>query len=439
MTTPSLGGLIWRSQWHAPGEGPYSTVAKLLHANYLPPSSLRGAIRWSNPEGPSLLSPKLLQSSTERVALLGRMLQDASISTLAQYMHVELAGDQVLRYCRTCMGTGFQATVAQIDGLDACPIHNEPYFNSCAHCGAKMPPYRLGDGDRIPRFSCWKCCRALGHGGLIERKFDAWIPPDNLDRLSSIHQWLRKIEDYWCLGWPTVSGWDTTKFVEEGEDIYRRRAIFAVLRTLVPDRSIPCPKFEPNVKILGPFAITRNLPPLFLTQLESQATRKLRPGSEIGEYRRNLRTPSFGVPVPDTPLVPPTIHAKLIWRAQFENTVDDLDEHTFPTEFSLNTISDLLNARLTIPSEAFGDTTIVEAALAATWLVAERIAAEWHRLLVDLCSSCNTTRIDEGWLTACNRWARRLGRWKDNGYFPIGVVIARDPKSGASRLYLTIV
>lgn len=437
MAIPSLNGLIWRSKWNAPGEGPYSIVAKLLHANSLPPRYLRDVIRWRHPEGHSLLFPTPLQSSNERIASLGRLLQESSISTFARYMHGELAGDEALRYCRTCIGTGFQAAIAQIDGLDDCPIHKEPHLSRCIRCGAKTPPYYLGDGDRFPRFYCGKCGAPFGDDALIERRLDAWRPPEQLDRLDLIHQWLRKIDDYWCFSWPSVSKWDTTRFLEEGEEEHRRRAVFAVLGTLAPDPNLPSPKLGPNVEIFGPYPLTNNQASEHFMPLSSQAFRQLLSETKLDQYRRNLRTPSFGIAVPDDPIVPPSIHAALIWRAQFKRNAEVLDWNTFSMKSIADVVPDLMDPRQTITSRTLFSERIKQGVLAATWCAANRIATEWHHLLINLRDIC-TIPFDEGWLTACTRWNGRLGCWRDYGYFPVGKIITRDPTSGNANLYLVV-
>lgn len=437
MTISSLSGLIWRSQWNAPGEGPYSIVAKLLHANFLPPRYLKDVIRWRSPEGHSLLFPRPLQSSNERVASLGRMLQDSSLSMLARYMHGELAGDQALRYCRTCMSTGFQAAIAQIDGLDVCPIHMEPHLSSCVRCGSRTPPYYLGNNDRLPGFSCRKCSAPFGNSGLIERRPDAWRPPEHLYRLDPIHQWLKKIEDYWCISWPSVSAWETTQFLEEGEEKHRRRAVFNVLSMLAPDPNLSSSTLAPNVEIFGPIALASDQPLEHLTSMVHPDTRQLLPRNELSKHRRNLRMPSFGVAVPDDPIVPPSVHATLIWCAQFELDAETLDGQGIPTGLIADVIPDLLNTHPRMPSGELVKTSITQSALAATWSAANRIAIEWHRLLIDLRRE-TATPFEVGWRTACNLWIRRLGCWRNYGYFPVGEVVTRDPASGNACIYFVV-
>lgn len=85
----------------------------------------------------------------------------------------------------------------------------------------------------------------------------------------------------------------------------------------------------------------------------------------------------------------------------------------------------------------FGDKTFVKAILESTLIAAERIANEWNRLLLEM-SRSDTARINDEWLTACNRWASRLGRWREQGYFPIGLILARDTTSLERAIYLAV-
>lgn len=439
MAIPTLGGLIWHPLWNAPGEGPYSIVAKLIHANALPASYFKEVIRWKGPAGASLLRPKPLPSLNERAASLARLIQDSSLSRFSWNIHSALAGDQTLRYCRTCMSSGFQAAIAQIDGFDDCPIHKEPHLSICDRCGATTPPYYLGNNDRLPKFSCMKCGLPFGGGVLIERRLDAWRPPDHLHRLDFIHQWLREINDEQRILWPGALGWNTTRFLEDGEDQHRRRAVFAALRTLVPNSKIPSPKSAPGLDIFGPFSVDISFerPLQYLSVPAYDIARQLPRGCELDDYRRNLRMPSFGVPVPDDPTVPPLVHAKLIFRAQFELLSDVLEERRFSTVFSSNEIMELLSAQRSISFKMLEDKTFVRAVLAATRMAAEKIANEWHRLLLGI-NRTDTTRFNESWLTACNRWSGRLGCWREHGYFPIGLIIARHSISWERGIYLAV-
>lgn len=433
MAIPSLNGLIWRSQWNAPGEGPYSIMAKLIHANGVPPNYFKDVIRWRHPEGASLLFPKLQRLTNERIASFGRLLNDSSIARLARYMHGEVAGDQALRYCRTCMATGFQAAIAQIDGLDVCPIHKEPHLNSCVRCGTRTPPYYLGNGDRLPRFSCWKCGAPFGNGASIDRRPDAWHPPEHLDRLEFIHQWLKKIDDYWHISWPSLTGWDTTKLLDDEYGENRRRTIFGVIIHFVPAPNVPSPTIDLNLQIFGPYRLTEDLQSKYLEMPNYHFSELALESSKIDGYRQYFRTPSFGIPVPDDPVVPPAIHAAIIWTAQAKQFAQIQHDNAA----TLGLKWDKTHSHQTFFGEAKNSELVRQGFLAATWCAALRIATEWHQLLIDLRKS-KPSDFDDNWRIACDRWSSRLGSWIKNVFFPVGEVITRDSITGEPSLYFIV-
>lgn len=440
MAIPTLGGFIWHHQWNAPGEGPYSIVAKLIHANAIPASRLKEVIYWKGTEGANLLMPKPKQSLDERSASLARLIHDSSLFSSLRYQHLKLANDQALRYCCKCMSTGFQAAIAQIEGFDECPIHKEPHLSICKRCGASTPPYYLGNKDRLPKFSCRQCGFPFGGSVLIERRLDAWRPPDELHRLNWIHTWLRKINDHQNIDGTLTSTWNTTPFLEEGEDHYWRRAVFALLCRLFPDPIICPPKSVRNLSVFGPFPFNLSFPrpSKYESVNPSKLLRHLPWGCKFEDHRLKLRMPSFGVLVPDDPSVPPSIHAKIIFHAQFEHLNYDLDDWGFGTWLSSRAIVEVLDDRYhRVAFKGFEDKTFVKAILEATLMAAERIANEWNRLLLGM-SRSDTTRINDEWLTACTRWASRLGCWREQGYFPIGLILARDNTSQERAIYLAV-
>ena len=440
MAIPTLGGFIWHHQWGAPGEGPYSIVAKLINANAIPASRLKKVIYWKDTEGANLLMPRPKQSLNERSASFARLIRDSSLISVLNCQNIKLANDQALRYCCKCMSSGFQAAIAQIEGFDECPIHKEPHLSICKRCGASSPPYYLGNKDRLPRFSCRQCGYPFGGNVLIERRLDAWRPPDGFHRLDLIHEWLRKINNYQNIDGTLTSTWNTTLFLEDEEDLYWRRTVFALFCRLVPDPNIQPPKSVHNLSVFGPFTFNLSFPrpSKYETVNPSKLLRHLPWRCKFEDHRQKLRMPSFGVLVPDDPAFPPSIHAKLIFHAQFEHLNYSLDDWGFGIWLSSRAIVEVLDERYRRAAfKGFEDKTFVKAILEATLMAAERIANEWNRCLRGM-SSTDTARINDEWLTACTRWASRLGRWREHGYFPIGLILAKDKSSLERVIYLAV-
>ncbi len=434
---PTIGGLVWCSAWSVPGEGPYTLLAKLIGANG--PSTtrrLKNTLRWKQPNGTSLLSPRLIDSAKEPALALGRFLCDASIGAHFPRVYKDLAGDRVLRYCRACMAFGFQAAVAQIDGLDFCPIHGEPYRTSCDRCGAKTPAYVLRDGDWLPGFSCKHCGSPFGGDKAIDHRPEAWIPPVKANCLDPIQNWLKKVGDSQLIHWGNLSEWSATCLQRENDDTDRRRLVFNILRTLLPIENAPTFKAVQNLRIFGPYDLSTKQTD-DLTQIEyDQILGHFQ--SSIDHYRQFLLTPSFGVAVPINPIVPPRVHARMIWRAQFERVSSLYSQSYSRLDFSRNVISDLLNVKGNFRGLTMGRRDIRHAIFSATWVAALNIAREWNRLLVDI-QGLNAYHVSDQWLVSVDRWAHRLGCWKDHGYFPIGAITLKDASAQNYKICFPII
>lgn len=318
-TICSRGQLVWCPQWKSFGEGPYTLAAKMLHANSLKARYLRDAIRCRTRIGTSLLDPLLSYSATGSLAEFGRILHQSSLAFRIPNLYRELADDRELRYCAKCMSAGFQAAIAQISGFDRCPIHGEVHRNTCIQCGCKTPPYFLEDSTWLPGFSCRACGAPFGGDVPIDRRFDAWVPPGELYRLDPIHRWLARINDSKVIYWINVSKWNVTRVSSEGADDRKRCAVFRILRSQLVEEDLPESILEQNPRILGSYPVDPNNARKELSAAEyGDILGRLSMPPELRQYRSHLLTPSFGVAVPTNPIVPPELHAHLIWRAQFE-------------------------------------------------------------------------------------------------------------------------
>lgn len=436
---PSPSGIVWCSRWNAIGEGPYTLAAKMLNANNLKTRYFRGVICWKRTIGASLLDPRPIESESEPAATLGRMLHQASLAARISHLYKELADDRELRYCPKCMSMGFQAAIAQIQGIDHCPIHGEAHRNACMRCGSKTPPYFLEDNTWLPGFSCRVCGAPFGGEVLIDRRLDAWKSPEQIYRLNPVHRWLERIHSSKELHWVNVTEWSATRLSPEGADEYRRYAVFGVLSSrFLPEKDVPESNFDQKLDVFGPYALGSNMDSQDLTQEEYDGIlRRLILPTDLQQYRKHFRTPSFGVAVPTNPVVPPHLHAHLIWRAQFEKVSSIYSQFYSRSDFCHTAIPRLLNTaqdRLEVP---LSNRALSEGVLTAAWTAALKIATEWHRTLVSF-RQLTFAQADRQWLVSVDRWANRLGCWRDRNYFPIAVIKVRDTATEEHQLYFVV-
>lgn len=434
---PSPIGIGWCSRWNVTGEGPYSLAAKILNANDLKSRYFRSVICWKSSKRVSLLDPRPTGSTIEPAATLGRILHDASLSARIPHLYSELADDQTLRYCAKCMAIGFQAAIAQIQGIERCPIHGEIHRNTCIRCGSKTPPYFLQDGS-IPGFSCRTCGAPFGGDIAIDRRLDVWTSPDNLHRLDPIHRWLTLLGNSKGISWINVSEWNATRISPEADESNRREAVFAALSTRLAESGVPESNQAQKLNALGPFRLDSNRACKDLAQNEyDEVLQRLTIPNAIHQYRQNFLVPSFGVPVPIDPVVPPELHAHLIWRAQFEWVSSTHSQLYSRIDFSRNVIPDLLNTGKTTFEFPLDDRALRDGVLKAVWVAALKIAIEWHQKILFF-QRQDFPPADHHWLTSVDRWAGRLGCWKDRRYFPVGVITVTDRESGENQLYFVV-
>ncbi len=435
MGIPSFGGAVWRNAWAAPGEGPYTLSAKLLHANRFRTSHMQKVLRLKHPTGASLLAPEARRSTSEPYAVWGRLLQDASLASCAPRFYRHLAGDESLRYCHICMAGGFQAAVAQIDGLDQCLLHDEPLRSSCRDCGAQTPRYRVKSPDGRPRLSCSTCGTSFGGARGTGERLDAWAAPCDLSGLIPINEWLARVEDAQLLNWINLDDWHCASLNCPDPAVFRRRAIFRALLTVLPDPRITTS--QQPVEIFGPYALDEDPAAAELSLAEySEIAHKLTPARNTRRHHNGFRTPSFRVEVPVDASVPPEVHAKLLWRAQFETgaTIDPF--RSPPLELRSRVVSSFLGQQWNeVP---FGGKQVKEGLLAAAWAASLRIARDWHDLVAQFRNE-HGPRANHHWLTANSRWASHLGWWAEHRCCPVGVIFKRDSGSaGASQVFFVV-
>jgi hypothetical protein len=434
----TLGGYVWAPAWSGIGEGPYTLAAKILNANNLRTRYLKKGILWRQGKGASLLDP-CPTSNDEMAAALGRMLYQASLAARIPRLYKELATDRELRYCTKCISSGFQAAIAQILGIDRCPIHGEIHRNACMHCGTKTEPYFLDD-NHLPSFSCKKCGSPLGGDTLIDRRVDAWATPEHVKRLDPIHLWLERVNASKDIHWINVSGWSATRQAAIGSRDHTRYAVFGILRSqLLPDEAVPESNLDQKPEVFGPFPLAPSAKSsAYLTQAEyDNILRRMVLPASLNQYSKHFRTPSFGVAVPVSHLVPPHLHAHLIWRAQFEKVTSIFSEPYSRSGFCSVAIPKLLNTKRNPLEIPISNRSISEGILMATWSASLKIAIDWHQMQISFWE-VPLADAEQRWLIAVDQWANRLGCWRNRDYFPIAVIKVKDTITGEDQLYFVV-
>jgi hypothetical protein len=299
MAIPSIGGLLWRSSWSCAGEGPYTILAKMMSVNQIQIKQVRRFLRCGDSQGSDLLTaqPRLVATGAE--AEWARLVHRSSLSHRCPRFYACLAGSERLRYCPSCMANGFQPAIAQIEGIDRCPLHDEPMLSACVTCGSKTPPYFVAPRGIIPLLDCPTCSRPLGG---VEWGLDAWRAPDGLDRLKPIHAWLERVENSGHFEWLNAGYWRSLG-IHEDATLHIRRSVFEALLQLVPTPGLSAS--QRTVTILGPYDSGFGSDNDLLSAAEYENFyRQLAPSVAPEPYANDFCTPSHGVAVPIDPLVP---------------------------------------------------------------------------------------------------------------------------------------
>jgi hypothetical protein len=337
------------------------------------------------------------------------------------------------------MSTGFQAAIAQIQGIDLCPIHGEPHRNTCIQCGHKTPPYFLEDSSYPPGFSCRECGAPFGGDELIDRRLDAWISPGEVDHLDPIHRWLKQMDDSMVIHCLNLSSWSLTSISSEDADDQKLRAVFRVLSSKTGGDDDPESDIENNSNILGPYPLNKNKALQDYTKAKyARILYKLIGLPETWKYRSHLITPSFGVEVPIRSIVPPELHAKLISAAQFQHVSYTCGKVNYLAYFLQDVIPGILNTERFKFELPFESKAIAEGVFGATWIAALKIAKIWNQTLIRA-QNDNSSQANLNCLATVDEWANRLGCWRRRSYFPIGVIKLKDSATEENQLYFVVI
>ncbi|MGM9480294.1 hypothetical protein ACS5PN_03780 [Roseateles sp. NT4] len=197
-----VDGLAVSDRWFAPGEGPFTVLAKIARANVLDARGLCRHFGVSMPQAPanaphrrSLLHLGWLARGETTRELFAQLWERGLLARSERWSHA-LASDRTLRYCPRCLSMGYQSALCQIDGLAHCPTHGDELLDRCQACGASTPPYAITPEAFDEPLVCARCRQPLapiwGHGGGLRlrvgieeqpayRRLDRWL--ERADRL----------------------------------------------------------------------------------------------------------------------------------------------------------------------------------------------------------------------------------------------------------------
>ncbi|MCV2371291.1 hypothetical protein LNV07_24645, partial [Paucibacter oligotrophus] len=248
---------------------------------------------------------------------------DRSLAKLMPTYARHIANDERMRFCRSCMASGFQASTCQIMGLSTCLIHDEPLLSNCLHCSAPTPPYRQSTALRLNCASCgWSWCGSYNGSPRQTR----WGGPIGIIGLECLSGWLASLENDEFVHWRNLDVWNIERGAETWEWDSRMRergvAIFDTLLRLVPEGPASSPGSP--VSTLGPFWYSCNATwrqPRLGEYEKLAAELEMLPTDDDQRFAQHFTLYSDGVPVPTNPIVPPEVHARVLWRAQFEGRV----------------------------------------------------------------------------------------------------------------------
>jgi hypothetical protein len=394
MAIPSQSRVVWSDLWSHDTEGPFTLIGKLSEANGLVDrdiASILGEDKMPSYAHRSLLDIESPEKPNERWKPLQDAVARRSLSRICPTFVRHIACDTHMRFCQACMAFGYQSPTCQIQGLSTCLIHDLPLFSYCQHCGASTPPYAVQSRLSLCCHNCgWSWC-GTHFGAPLQAK---WGRQDDVSRLERLQEWLASLERELVVRWRNLGAWNVQMGDEKGrwdEHMSARAvAIFDTLVHFVP--GAPTISSGPPALTFGPFHYSRFEQQFHMPRLgeyeKIAAQLDMLPTEDEKGFAQHFMTPSGGIPLPMDPTVPPEIHARVLWRAQFEGRVGfgPVNRHQVIID------NGMLARLLGVPPSPFWFFTsnheLTMGLLRASKEVALRAAKRWHKLLV-VKGACN--------------------------------------------------
>ena len=184
-----------RPRWSRPLESLWAILAKWQFINCLPYSTIArcvSSLSHAEPyEGVDLrilngfdLDALSHHSGVPRAALAAGACSATADSPVLAWTSA------TLRFCPSCLCTGFHATLFQFTPISRCPIHNDRLLDACPACGGQTP-YRLDAAFAAHPLACPHCLRFLLSNPTVLMRVDQHAA--DADKLL---QWQRLLAKY---------------------------------------------------------------------------------------------------------------------------------------------------------------------------------------------------------------------------------------------------
>lgn len=352
MSHKSLGalhltdGLVCCDSWFAPGEGPFTVLAKLAIANVLNANRICRVFgvrstptRDASPHGRSLLHLEWLARSRS-APLLAAKLWSRSLLSQSQRWGQAVASDRALRYCPTCLSMGYQSSLCQIEGLVRCPQHNDLLLDHCKKCNAPTPPYAVTAEAFDEPLVCIHCGNAYAsiwasaRGDMFQKQVD------DESAYCRLGEWFGRVETL-NIQWPDRVAWlADPRAPAQAAKANKRIQMLGTLTSIVTwsepaalRRSEvwvgrwPLSSGAPQTHARSGAArdeITRARVAIYKSIRRHNATRiGMKVQSHIKGDRERLIEINEGMVMPCNEHVNPVAHGFLAWRLRFESNVGE--------------------------------------------------------------------------------------------------------------------
>lgn len=239
-----VDGAAWLADWEMPFEGPFTLLAKFAWANAADASALCHTVfgrKLLNSNNVSRHGRSLLDMSWVGIAdglgipyLRDIAIEGALVSRAGRWTPY-IAADNALRFCRSCLMHGYQSAIFQLDGMERCPIHQEPLVTACPNCRSGSLRYAITEPGFTAPFHCSNCMAPLAGSFDVEKWSDAAFRHAAYTHLTPIAKWIQGLAGT-TLKWPGWPDWHFPLRWHCSEE-ERRRAAFDVLLQVFPPPS----------------------------------------------------------------------------------------------------------------------------------------------------------------------------------------------------------
>lgn len=268
-----------------------------------------------------------------------------------------------------------------------------------------------------------------------------WGAPDGVSSLGLLHAWLASLESKCVVNWRNLDVWNvrpgqiTTPW--DRPAAARRAAVFDTLVRLVPNGA-PVLKAASEVCIFGPVCCS-NASYRFETfdSEEIAAHLDMLPTEYEEQFAQYFMSFGGRVPLPTSAIVPPEIHARILWRAQFESSFGEYGARKGQVALSEYTFEKLLGFRSPFNWRLSSKLELTLCLMRACKEVALRAAMRWHRVLLRHGPCERPYEL----LSAYREQQPELGRWSDMDYSPVGWVsvgMKRVRDTSYENVFLTV-